>query len=191
LEDNKLLVLCVVTTLFLFLLACLIGLAFFNYTRFDAIFNLAGYYDRLTVYKIGMEAISSQYILGYGLGSTSFVIDNFRVYQQDYSIYFDDTQFGQMHNEPIQYFIEGGAFAFFSYIIFVVLLIRNFLFLICQTKLDEGAKAKIFALSISIAIGFLHSLVDIGIKSPFNRCYLYLLIGIFLSEVIYSKNNKS
>ncbi len=155
--------------------------AIYKFERFNELVSQAGYDDRLIVLKIATKAILDKIFFGYGLGATGFVVDNYRVFYSDYSIKMDELIFSHLHNEPLQYLLEGGIFAFIFYLLFIYLILNRVYLIFFSTKVGEIEKAIAYPLFMAIIIGFLHSSVDVTSKSPFNRVYLYMLIGLLFS----------
>jgi O-antigen ligase len=164
--------------------------AILKFDRFNELFTQDGYDDRLIVLKIATKAILDKIFFGYGLGATSFVIDNYRVFYIDYSIKMDEIIFSHVHNEPLQYLLEGGVFAFSFYLFFIYLIFNKVYLIFFSTKVDASEKAIAYTLFIAIIIGILHSSVDVTSKSPFNRVYLFMLIGLLFSINLNNKNSQ-
>lgn len=165
-------------------------IAILKFERFNQLFTQAGYDDRLIVLKIAIKAISDEILFGYGLGSTNFVINNFRTYYLDYSINMDEIIYTHLHNEPLQYFLEGGIFAFCFYLLFIYLICNRAYLIFFSPKVEAIEKVMANTLFLAIIVGVFHSLVDVTSKSPFNRVYLYMLIGLLFSIKIDIKNSQ-
>lgn len=175
-KKNKSILIIIAGLSFLLIMAMI-----YKHQRFQEIISFIGYDDRLIVWKIALKAISEKYIIGYGLGQTSQVIDNFRVFEQDYSIKMDATEFIHLHNDLLQNLLEGGAFGLVAYLIFIFLIFFKIHKLLISPNLNRSEKSVIFTLLICIIVSIIHSMVDIPLKSPINRALFYILIGLVIS----------
>jgi len=139
-------------------------------------------WQRASLYKGSWLLLTSQtypfftnfklLFLGAGLDTFYYLIQNFYVN-------YDITQLHHVHNDYLEFFIEGGLFGLGGFVLFLIFLFKE-AFRVFYGKINR--EEKVFLLGIFSACSFfsLHLFFDFNLRIPANGFLFFILTALLI-----------
>jgi len=137
--------------------------------------------ERLNAYYNAIEMIKDKPLIGSGLGSFQIAFQPYR-YNIEKKKYVT-SNFVQLHNDPLQIFVELGLIGGFLSILFILLIIfKSYQYIITYTSKDEGTYKHLIQLSILLATisSTIHSFLSFPLHLPASSFLLFLFFGFII-----------
>lgn len=143
---------------------------------------------RLNAYKSAIVMISEQPVLGTGLGSFQIT---FKPYDSNLKRNIKaKSTFIQLHNDPLQIFVELGLIGGLLVIIFVLILFyENYKRIsdVVITNSSNQHSTLYLGLLLSITASIIHSFLDFPLHLPASAFLIFIFIGFLMHASIKTK----
>lgn len=138
---------------------------------------------RLTAYNNATTMIKDSPLFGTGLGSFQIA---FKPYDQDVRNKHTTSTFIQLHNDPLQIFVELGIIGGLLVCGFITLILyTSYKYIInfhINKSSDKGLKIIYLGILLSIIASIIHSFLSFPLHLPASTFLLFLYIGLLLSN---------
>ncbi len=162
--------------------------------NFISLFNYDKLADRLLIWELGVHKISENLFFGSGMGSFWQGYHEAKYLKPEIGLLFDvgKTDYEFIHNEFLEFLYEGGVIYLAMHIVifaYIFILVVHYL----RNSESVENKSKIITLFVASFIIFVHSLIDVVLKSPVNKFIFYLFLFLIVFEAkkniaIFSKS---
>jgi len=130
---------------------------------------------RINAYKNATQMFYDAPYFGTGLGSFQIA---FKPYDKRKNS--ETSSYAQLHNDPLQIFIELGLFGALLVISFIVIIVYQTYTLINSSSRTQNDTLILIGLSFALAVSILHSFLDFPLHLPASSFLIFLFIGFLL-----------